>query len=343
MEPVKVADMHCDTISALRLLGKNGESAGLGRNGLSIDLEKLKAGGYTLQTFALFASLEEEVDVLDACMEQADLFYQEMEKHRDLVRPVSSWAEIEENQRQGRISALLSIEGGEVCHGNFGILRNFYRLGVRMMTLTWNFENELASPQVHGTPRQKRNFFGRIVPLPHKPGKEGGLSETGIAFLYEMERLGMIIDVSHLSDAGFWDVQENTARPFVASHSNARALAPHPRNLTDDMIRRLSDRGGVLGLNFYNRFLSADGTAESMPVSSIKAMVAQLKYITNIGGMGCVGLGTDFDGIECEVEIGDASGMQLLAQAMREAGFHEAEIEGVFYRNVLRVYREILG
>ncbi|MDO5551229.1 MAG: membrane dipeptidase, partial [Lachnospiraceae bacterium] len=207
-----------------------------------------------------------------------------------------------------------------------------YQLGVRMMTLTWNFKNELGWPN-----GRMETDPGNMISV---PDTEHGLTETGIAFLAEMERLGMIIDISHLNDGGIWDVFRHTAKPFVASHSNCRALASHPRNLTDDMIRALGERGGVAGINFCAAFLR-DEKPEAT-VSYINDMIRHMKHMKQVGGIGVIGLGTDFDGIKSQVEVKDASQMQLLAQAMEKEGFTAGEIDQVFHGNVLRVYKEIL-
>lgn len=369
MERIKVADMHCDTISMIQYKRNRGEQAVLRNNDLYIDLEKLRRGGYMLQTFAIFTDLSEK-DPLETALEQADIFYREMEANRDLILPVTTMAQAERNMAEGKLSALLSLEGGDACRGNIGILRDFYRLGVRMLTLTWNYENELAHPQ---TPRSrgKLSGVGRTCAAVKgklrknlsagseraaKRSRERGLKKTGFAFLEEMERLGMVIDVSHLSDDGFYDVLEHTRRPFVASHSNARTLAPHLRNLTDTMLKSLADRGGVAGVNFYNRFLEdpagradanlpAEASAGGNPDSEItmnEAIIRQIRYMTNVGGMDSVGLGTDFDGFVCPLEMENCSGMQRLAEDLERAGFTNGEIEGIFYKNVTRVYREIL-
>ena len=148
---------------------------------------------------------------------------------------------------------MLTVEEGAVCKGSTGKLRHLYRLGVRMLTLTWNYPNELGWPNVKMPPEGSEEAPDFTV-----PDREHGLTETGFAFLSEMERLGMIVDVSHLSDAGFWDVARAAEKPFVASHSNARAVCHHVRNLNDEMIRALAEKGGVTGLNFCPSFLEAE-------------------------------------------------------------------------------------
>lgn len=331
---MKVIDMHCDTISELYKDHQQGGNASILENALMIDLMKMRAGDYGLQNFALYVNLERaEGRPFEYCMGVLDTFYTEMEAHQDLIGIVKSYRDIEENWKRGRMSALLTIEEGGVCQGRLEFLRDFYRLGVRMMTLTWNFPNELAFPNG----RETRADGSRHV----VPDMEHGLTETGIRFVHEMERLGMIIDISHLNDAGIWDVFRHTKRPFVASHSNARSIASHPRNLTDEMIRALSERGGVMGINYYSSFLKDFGQGEAEK-SCISYMVEHMKHIRRVGGIGCMGLGSDFDGIVCELEMKDASMLPALADAMKREGFAESEIEAVFYKNVLRVYREIL-
>ncbi|HJA91990.1 MAG TPA: dipeptidase [Candidatus Eisenbergiella merdipullorum] len=329
------ADMHCDTISALMLMRRRGDypAEGLARNSLHIDLEKLEKGGYLLQNFALFVALSECSDPFRECSALADLYYEELEKNKDRIRPVYHYADIEKNRAEGKLSALLTVEEGAVCKGRLGNLRLLYRLGVRMLTLTWNFPNELGWPNV----RMPENGSGDAPDLT-MPDREHGLTETGFAFLEEMERLGMIVDVSHLSDAGFWDVARTARKPFVASHSDARAVCRHVRNLDDDMIRALSEKGGVCGLNFCPSFLEEGKEARG----SLAAVAAHAKHIVEVGGEDCLGLGSDFDGIPTNEQLPDASSLPRLADAMRKAGLTERQIDKIFSENVLRVYREIL-
>lgn len=330
---MKVIDMHCDTISELHALKKNGGEGSILENSLHMDLRRMKAGDYGLQNFALYLNLKGTEDPFADCMEMLDTFYMEMEGQQDLIGIVKSYKDIRKNWEEGRMSALLTVEEGGVCRGSLALLRDFYRLGVRMMTLTWNHLNELGHPNRFITEGPEAPRF--------EPDTENGLTDRGIEFVKEMERLGMIIDVSHLSDAGIYDVFRYTEKPFVASHSNARALASHPRNLTDDMIRGLAKRGGVAGLNYCAAFLR-DWEDEAAAVSLIDDIVEQIKYFKKVGGIDCVGLGSDFDGIRCGLELIDASGLPLLEAAMRRQGFTETEIEKVFYRNVMRVYKELL-
>lgn len=331
---MKVVDMHCDTIAEIYQAKKEGKDSSLLENNLMLDLKKMEAGDYGLQNFGLFTHLEREKEApFEYAMELLDTFYTEMEAHQDKIGIVKSYKEIEENWKKGKMSALLTIEEGGVCRGKLALLRDFYRLGVRMMTLTWNFPNELGYPN-----GKKKLPDGSVIPV---ADTVNGLTETGIAFVEEMEHLGMIIDISHLNDAGIWDVFRYTKKPFVASHSNARSIASHPRNLTDEMIRALAQRGGVMGINYFREFLHDFKEGEEK-VSRISYMIEHMKHIRKVGGIDCIGLGSDFDGIYGELEMKDGSMLPMLADAMEKAGFTASEIEAVFYKNVLRVYKEIL-
>ena len=173
-------------------------------------------------------------------------------------------------------------------------------------------------------------------------GEENGLTDLGRELVREMEQLGMIIDVSHLSDRGFYEVLELTTKPFVASHSNARGLCPHPRNMTDEMIRRLGERGGCMGLNFYQEFLRT-GDSESEGIQGgLEALVRHAKHIIHVGGGDVLGLGSDFDGIDTNPDIPDVTAMERIWERLHRAGFSQGQLDKIFHENVLRVYREVL-
>lgn len=334
---MKVIDMHCDTIAVIHGQRARGKDISILHNDLHVDLEKMRAGDYGLQNFALFVNLGREERPFEYACALLDTFYTEMEAHPDLIGVVRSYADIERNWLQGKMSAVLTIEEGGVCQGNLAYLRDFYRLGVRMMTLTWNYANELGWPNILNLEGSATEGYADA---------EHGLTETGIAFVEEMDRLGMIVDVSHLSDGGFWDVVKYGKKPFVASHSNCRALVPGcPRDLTDDMIRAIARRGGVAGVNYCVDFLRSpqEWAAGENPTSRVSDMVRHMKHMKNVGGIGCIGLGSDFDGISGRLEMKTAADLPLLEAEMHRQGFVESEIEAVFHKNVLRVYREVLG
>ncbi|MDE7031191.1 MAG: dipeptidase [Lachnospiraceae bacterium] len=328
---MKIVDMHCDTISVIWESRRRGAPQQLSQNTLHVDIQKMKKAGYLLQNFAMYIDLKRGLDPFAYVSELIDVFYEEIEQNKNDIGAIKSYDEILGNERQGRLSALMTIEEGGCCKGEIENLETLYRRGARMMTLTWNYPNELAFPNIivqNGS--GDSGLFGF--------DNTNGLTRKGFLFVERMEELGMIIDVSHLSDAGFWDVANHTKKPFVASHSNARALCGHARNLTDAMIRKIADRGGVIGLNYYGCFLNETNDS----YSSAARMAEHARHIVNVGGAECLGLGSDFDGIDGELEIADCSQMDKLVDALGRQRFTGAEIENILCRNVLRVYRELL-
>ena len=308
-------DLHCDAVSRLLDRRRAGGTDTLRRGpGGQVTLEKLARSGYLLQAFALFVNMKKAPDPWAEALALADLFRQEAAANRDLLLPVLTFSDLEQAKAAGRTGALLTVEEGGVFGGSPDRLRQLHGLGVRLVTLTWNYPNELGMPN----------------------GRPGGLTETGFAFLAEMERLRIIPDVSHLGDDGFWDVCRAARRPFLASHSCCRALRDHPRNLTDDMIRAVADRGGVVGLNFYAPFLGED------PVSRTADIARHLRRLIDVGGLAVAALGSDFDGIDCPVEFGDAGDMDKLTDALDAAGFTPREIEAVTWKNAWDFFKETL-
>lgn len=340
---MKIADMHCDTISEIwesrkqSVSPKGGSPQQLSRNDLHIDIRKMKKAGYLLQNFALYVDLKKGLDPFEYVLELIDVFREEMGKNKNDIGVIKTYDDILANERQGKMSALMTIEEGGCCKGEIGNLERLYQLGARMMTLTWNYPNELASPNLFIKSAEKGSTLKNDEGF-NLFDSSRGLTEKGFFFIQRMEELGMIIDVSHLSDAGFWDIVQHTKKPFVASHSNARALCGHCRNLTDDMIRAVAGRGGVIGLNFYGCFLNETNDSHSR----VARMAAHARHMLNVGGSGCLGLGSDFDGISGELEIQDCSQMQKLVDGLERAHFTGTEIENILWRNVMRVYREML-
>jgi membrane dipeptidase len=193
-----------------------------------------------------------------------------------------------------------------------------YDRGVRALTLTWNFPNALGYPNTEFTHADR------------------GLTRFGQRIVEKMKDMGMVTDVSHLSDQGFWDAADILQGPFVASHSNARAVHHHPRNLTDPQIRAVAELGGVIGLNFCAWFL--DGS-EHM---TLEAFLRHFEHVYRVGGSEVLALGTDFDGITNTVELEGCQGMPKLEAALRQAGYSATVIEKAMYRNALRVFRDTL-
>lgn len=316
---MKVVDMHCDTELELYHAFCKHEDRSLLENDGHIDLRKLQQGDYLLQNFAMFVNLKREKEPFLCCMAMIENFKKHVQTHKDLIRLVSSYAEMEQGQKDQMILGMLTVEEGGVLEGDMNHLYELYHQGVRMMTLTWNYQNELAGPN----------------------GSSQGLTDFGREVVQEMNRLGIIVDVSHLSDAGFDEVASLCKGPFVASHSNARELCHHQRNLTDRQIRTIANAGGVIGLNFEGEFLR-DVTPTQPLYSKLDVMVAHIRHMINVGGEACVGLGSDFDGINTPQDLKDASLLPMLEQALLKENIPYSTIEHIFYKNCLRVYKDVL-
>ncbi|WWU63609.1 dipeptidase [Clostridium baratii] len=308
---MKYIDLHCDT--AYRMIK---EDLSLNDDACKVNIEKLKNGGALAQTFAFFVDLEEEKDPYDAFISMYNNFIKEVDKNKDKIEIVINTDQLKQCNNNGKIGAFLSIEEGEVLKGDVSKVLDVYKKGIRMLTLTWNYENSIGYPNV--------NF----------KYKDKGLKEKGIEIVNEMERVGIIPDCSHLSDGGFYDLSKICKKPFIATHSNARAIKNHPRNLTDDMIKILSNKGGVMGLNFCSDFVAEDD------ITKVSKIAKHAKHIKNIGGIDVLSIGSDFDGIENEVEIKDTSEMDKLYYGLKKEGFSDDDIEKVFYKNIIRVLKE---
>ena len=327
---MQIIDMHCDTISRLLANEEKGETSSLKENDGHLDLIGMKKGDYLLQNFAMFTPLKSVDDPLVYVLKMIDKYKRELAANSDLILPVYSYRDIEENCAKGKMSALLTLEEGAVVHNDLALLRIMYDLGVRMITLTWNYQNGIGHPNIDYTLNDDRKTMLRHV------NDRDGLTDFGIAYVKEMERLGIIVDVSHLGDAGFYDVLRYTSKPFVASHSNARAICPVARNLKDDMIKAMADRGSVIGINYCDDFIAEDGNG------SIAKMLEHMDHIIKIGGEDVIGLGSDFDGIATRKELSKASEMPSLIKAMQEHGYSDRLIDKITHLNVLRLYKEIL-
>lgn len=320
---MKYVDMHCDTITKLYK-----QSGNLSSNDMHIDINKLNKGECLLQNFAIFTNLANE----DSNFTKAsiDYYYSQLELNKDSIRPVYKYEDVLNNENNGYINAMLTLEEGSVVDKDLNNLNWFYDKGVRMITLTWNYPNGIGYPNVDLSVEHNNDPT-------YDFNTKDGLTDFGIEYVKRCNDLGIIIDVSHLSDKGFYDVCKYSDKPFVASHSNARSVCKAGRNLTDDMIKMLAQKGGVTGLNYCSAFIDND----DQNFTTIEGMVKHINHIVNIGGIDCVGLGSDFDGIENGLETKDASGVQLLYKELKKY-YSEDDIEKIFYKNVLRVYSKCL-
>ncbi len=320
---MNLIDMHCDTL--MRLLEEK-KNQNLWNTDCCVNIPGMKKAGTLAQFFACFTCFEDykDTDGYEGCykhaLDMAALFGRQMELFPQDIASARSYEELMRNKADGKISAVLTVEEGGILNGDIKRLDLFYEKGVRLMTLMWNYENCIGHPN-----SRDAEMMGK------------GLKDFGIEVVRHMGRLKMIVDVSHASDGTFRDVLEYAESPVVASHSNCRALCGHPRNLSDDMIRALAEKGGIAGLNFYGAFL---GTEEE---SKIEEMTAHILHMIKLGGSGFPAVGTDFDGIEgmAHMDIPDVSHMERLWDALKKKGVPESQLDLVWSGNVLRVMKEI--
>lgn len=353
-------DMHCDTLSEIW----KGHADSFRRNDLCVDLERLTRAGAMAQFFACFVNvadyLEESSGSQDekkgsaasgkktnpgigsgawdrayaAVLEMTELAQSEDEEMFRVVRDIKAFGNAG-RERQGtfpdedkkEVAGLLTLEEGGVLNNRPERLSRLYENGIRLITLTWNYENCIGSPNSRDPNVMKQ-----------------GLKPFGIEVVERMNELGMIIDVSHLSDGGFWDCIRYSRRPVVASHSNARSLCPHPRNLSDEMLRALGEKGGVAGVNFYSAFLkSSSGRGETLR-AEMEDLIRHICRMIDQAGEDGVALGSDFDGFETEAlpeKISGVQDMERLWDAMRDSGITSRQIDKIASGNVKRVMREV--
>ena len=322
MNSLRFADLHCDTLLTMQQTGKGLDSAPG-----HICLEKLARGGVMLQCFAAFlpmADCAEEyhirVSPWEFFLSQAALFERETARFPEILRPVRSMAEIGENRRAGRISAMLTLEDSACLEGKPERIQTLYDRGVRMATLTWNYENCVGYPHSENPALHRR-----------------GLKEFGFAAVEEMDRLGIVVDVSHLSEGGFWDVVRAGKKPFAASHSCARALCGHSRNLSDEQLRALAQKGGVCQVTFYPGFLSTDTDR----LITVRDGVRHLLHAVSVAGIDHVGFGSDFDGGGGVTGLDHAAEVINFTRLLMAEGLGEDDLRKIWGGNFLRVMAEV--
>ena len=305
---MKLFDGHCDTLLALTFSKKPVGS--LYRNDFHVDLERgLSLGGYA-QFFAIFGhrGFIREGDIFDLFH---DRFLKEMEACADHAAFCRTGREADAAIAQGKAAAFLSVEGAEVLECDPRRLEQAAEMGVRILCLSWNRANALTGTNAEDPDR--------------------GLSAAGKDYVRLGEELGLILDVSHLSDPGFWDLEKQVKGPFVATHSNSRAICAHPRNLTDDMFRAIRDHGGVAGLNLYTLFLGEDEV-------TLETVLRHLEHFLDLGGEKTLAMGGDLDG--CESLPGGMKGVQdvrLIREELEKRGYDEPLLDDLFFGNWRRV------
>jgi len=310
-----VLDLHCDTASEM-LDGRS-----LYQNDGMLSIKKMREGAVFSQFFAIFIRLTEHKSPAEAHEHFLKIYrnlMEELNRNREHIVLARDAAGISALQTEGKIAAILTLEEGGILDSKPERLDELYGMGVRLITLTWNHENCFGFPNTKKPELMKK-----------------GLKPFGKEMVERMQEMGMIVDVSHLSDGGFWDVVKLSKKPFIASHSNARSIHYNIRNLTDEMLKALADAGGVTGINFYHKFLGDDKTG------SIEQMVAHIKHIRKVAGIDTIAMGSDFDGFEGPCELADCSQFPLLTDALFKAGFSDEEIEKICWKNAMRVIEQL--
>lgn len=313
-----VFDGHCDTI--LEIMNHK-KSLGSRTPTGHLDIPRMQEGGVDVQFFAIFIEDVYKPDrSLKRTLQLIDCFYKEIEKNQNDILLVTNFNQIKEANKKGKIAAILSIEGGEALEGDLGVLRVLYKLGVRLLTLTWNQRNQIAD----GIGESRTG---------------SGLTEFGLKVIDEMNDLGMLIDVSHLSETGFWDVVKRSKAPIVASHSNCYALCPHLRNLKDEQIKALTDKGGVIGITFVPNFLTQEKRK-----TTVEDVVKHIDYLVEKVGVDYVGLGSDFDGTgSLPLGLEGVDKIPNITEELLDRGYKEKDIKKILGENFLRVFKEVVG
>ncbi|MEA4884940.1 MAG: dipeptidase [Clostridia bacterium] len=311
-------DAHCDTlmdvVSGRRRLADRGK-------GGHLDLPRMAEAKLAAQVFAVFIT-DEYLPGAAArrAMQYVDAFYREVDDNSKLLAFAAKAGDAARANSEGKIAGFLSLEGGEALEGSIELLRIFYRLGVRLMTLTWSRRNQIAD----GSYEERTG---------------SGLTRFGVQVVSEMDRLGMVVDVSHLSESGFWDVVKVSTRPIIASHSNAKALCPHARNLTDEQAKAIADKGGVIGVTFVGPFLGDERR-------SVAGVVDHIDYLASLVGPEHIAIGSDFDGMDDDAlpqGLSDVTKLPSLVAELARRGYSEATVRGIMGENLLRVVEGVIG
>lgn len=323
---MRYIDMHCDTLGVGMAQHKQTIT---GLEGSMVDIDRLIQAGVGAQFFAMFVPQRnmpewyglKQMPEHEVLLEKMrEIFVKTLEENESRMAFAQSYEEMQRNQQNGKASAFLTMENGYAVRGKMENLQKFHEWGVGLVTLTWNDPNCFG--QNHSSDRTLM---------------QTGLTDFGKEAISYMNELGMVIDVSHLSDGGFYDVAELSQKPFVASHSNCRALSPSTRNLTDDMIRILAEKGGAAGINFEPTFLNMD---QNDHYSRISRMCDHVEHFIKVGGVECVGIGSDFDGIGGEFEIADCTKMELFFDELHRRKLSDDIIDRIAFGNVARVIRD---
>jgi len=364
-----IIDTHADTPQ--RFLDEDFDIGSTDPNDVGhISLDKARRGNLGAEFFSIWVEPDtNQGQFARHTFDLIDSVYEQAARHPDRMMMAFSTSDIERAHREHKLAALMGIEGGHSIENDIHLLRDYYRLGVRYMTLSWSNTNEWAdsSGDIDDAKVQHHN----------------GLTDFGKQIVLEMNRLGMMIDISHVADKTFWDTIAATKAPVIASHSSARALVDAPRNMTDDMLRAVAKNGGVVQVNFFSGFDDADfrkamlaqekdqaaaikkyvdqRKAEGktvtyvdmnrvgrewmarIPRPPLKSLIDHIDHIAKIAGVDHVGLGSDFDGVSGATPQGidSAADLPKITQALLDRGYSASDIKKILGGNLLRVFREV--
>ncbi len=364
-----IVDTHADTPQ--RFLDENFDIGSTDPNDKGhISLDKARRGNLGAEFFSIWVDPEtNQGNFARHTFDLIDSVYEQAARHPDRMVMAFSTADILRAHREHRLAALMGIEGGHSIENDMHLLRDYYRLGVRYMTLSWSNTNEWAdsSGDIDDPKVQHHN----------------GLTDFGKQVVLEMNRLGMMVDISHVSDKTFWDAIATTKAPVIASHSSARALTDAPRNMTDDMLKAVAKNGGVVQVNFYSGFVDEafykamnaqkqdqhaavqkymdDMKAQGKPVNYVdidvierewlskiprpplKSLIDHIDHIAKVAGIDHVGLGSDFDGVSGATPQGidSAADLPKITQALLERGYSAPEIHKILGGNLMRVFGDV--
>lgn len=309
-----IIDMHCDTI--LKAFQENRKLAVRSTSG-HFDLPRMQEAGINIQFYALFPGISSALSPLKQALILGDFFWEQHQENQEIMQVITSHKSLLQVINSKKRGALLTVEGGEVLEGDLRLLKVLYRMGVRSICLTWNKRNEIAD----GVEERQTG---------------GGLTLFGRDVVKKMNSMGMVIDVSHIAEKGFWDVLELSEDPVIASHSNSRVVWNHPRNLSDEQIKGIAQKNGVIGLNFVAEFLGEPG-------SELEQLLRHIDHICDLVGDDYLGFGSDFDGTDnLLVGIKDVTIYPKIISYLEKRNYKDAAIRKICGENCLRVLKEIL-
>jgi len=292
-----------------------------------LDIPKAKAGGVNAPFFAAYTSgyYDNNPRSISRTLAMIHALYWTEEQNMEDLKIATTTKEIKQTVKDNKIAAIPTIEGAYSLdeHNALGLLHQYHDLGVKVVGFNWNFSNALGEGA------------DRVYGDPNRTPSEGGLTELGTEVAAEMNKLGMVIDVSHMSESSFWDVMEVTEAPILASHSGVNALKDHPRNLSDEQLLALKENGGVISIVFYPAFLTDN------PEGHVSDIVDHIDYAVDLIGIDHVGIGSDFDGASLPIDLQNAAEMPRIIEELFVRGYSKQELEKILGENILRVLEEV--